>query len=414
MTGVLSTRTNGDPGLVVVGMGVAALRVAQTVRAEGYDGPVLLIGAEPHLPYDRPPLSKQVLKGEMPIDATRYHAPDYYADLGVELLTDAEAVFLDAERSRVRLADGSQIPFHAAVVATGSRPRRLPFSAPAEGVHLLRTIADAIALRSALRRGNRLAVVGAGFIGAEVASTAKEMGLEVTVVETASTPLIRAVGASVGAELAALHERSGVRLLCGKAVTGFVGKDRVEGLTLDDGTVLPADIVVVGVGVVSDVEWLETSGFDLSDGLACDAALYTGRGAVFGAGDAISWPLGRRRMRSQQWTTASDQGRHVGRVLVRGAEAAGPFVHDLYFWSDQYGVRIQGAGVMSDPVVLQRSDHPARLIAAYRQDSVITGAVAVNAPREFQALRKLARRSASWGEVGELVPVPSLSAGGAV
>ncbi len=222
-----------------------------------------------------------------------------------------------------------------------------------------------------------------------------------TVIETTLTPLVRAVGETIGAEFASLHTRAGVLLLCGKAVTGFVGADRVEGLTLDDGSIVEADLVVLGVGVVPDVEWLKSSGLDLSDGLVCDANLYAGRGAVFGAGDAVSWLNGAGgRMRSQQWTTASDQGRHLGRVLVNGADSVGPFLHDMYFWSDQYGVRIQSAGLLTgEPVVLHRQADPARLVAAYRRGAAVSGAVTINTPREFDRLRKLAQQSAPWDQV---------------
>jgi NADPH-dependent 2,4-dienoyl-CoA reductase/sulfur reductase-like enzyme len=415
--GVLAASGRGDEGLVIVGTGIAGLRVAQAVRQEGYDGQVLMVGAEPHLPYDRPPLSKQVLKAELTLDAIEYHSASYYRDiLGVEVLTGASATSLDGRTRRLQLEDGTELPFSAAVVATGSRPRRLPFTTPAQGVHVLRTRDDAVALRSDLYRSKSLAVVGAGFIGAEIGSSAKSLGLDVTVIETAPAPLVRAVGARIGAELAALHERAGVRLICGKAVTGFVGRDRVEGLTLDDGSLLDADLVVVGVGVVPDVEWLQSSGLALSDGLACDAHLHAGFGTVFGAGDAVSWPnaLTGDRMRSQQWTTASEQGRHLGRLLVRGTHETDPFGHDMYFWSDQYAVRIQGAGLLSaDAVVLQRQENTSRLVAAYRQGSVIRGVLTVNAPREFQRLRKLAKQCAPWGDVDELATLAPLSGGDA-
>jgi 3-phenylpropionate/trans-cinnamate dioxygenase ferredoxin reductase subunit len=410
-SGVLAGRATANVGLVVVGTGVAGLRVAQSVRQEGYEGPVMLVGAEPHLPYDRPPLSKQVLQGELSVDATEYHAASYYTDdLGAEVIAGRSAASVDIERSRLTLDDGVELPFSALVIATGSRPRRLPFGTPTVGLHVLRTRDDALALREALHRSTRLAVVGAGFIGAEVASTAKSMGLDVTVIETAATPLARVVGPELGRELAALHERSGVTLICGKAVTGFIGRERVEGLILDDGSALEVDLVVLGVGVVPDVEWLQESGLALADGLACDAFLNAGRPNIFGAGDAVSWPNSTfgRRVRSQQWTTAADQGRHVGRVLVRG-ETTGPFTHDMYFWSDQYGSRIQGVGVQTrDAQVLRRHPGAGVLVAAYRDAGLVRGVLTVNAPRDFNRLRKLAVRLAPWEDVEE-PPTPATS-----
>lgn len=406
--GELRHHTPGDPGLVVVGGGVAGLRVVQTVRQEGYTGPVTLLGAEPWLPYDRPPLSKQVLTGDLALDATGYHPASYFSDeIGVDTVLGVTATGIDVARHRLLLADGDALPYRALVVATGSRPRRLPFVSPSDGVHVLRTREDAARLRQDLARAGRLAIVGAGFVGAEVASSAASLGVEVTVVETAPTPLVRAVGAVVGAELARLHTDAGVRLVCGKAVTGFVGRDRVEGLTLDDGSVLEVDLVLVGVGVVPDVEWLQDSGLALDDGLACDDHLATGADAVYGAGDAVSWPSVRlgRRARSQQWTTASDQGRHVGRVLVRGREEAGPFDHDLYFWSDEYGSRIQGFGATAgEAVVLSRDPAKGSFLAGFRAGDVLTGAVGVNAPREFAAVRKRARTDDSWQAATQHLP----------
>jgi 3-phenylpropionate/trans-cinnamate dioxygenase ferredoxin reductase subunit len=399
-TGPLARRGAGRPGLVVVGAGIAGLRVVQSVRAEGFDGSVTMVGAEPHLPYDRPPLSKQVLKGELSLDATSYHPAAYYADqLRADLVLGSPAVALDLHRRRVTLHDGTQVPYSAVVVATGSRPRRLPFSTP-QGVLELRTRDDAVAIRRELHRVSRLAVVGAGFIGAEIASTARSLGLEVDVVETAVAPLARAVGPSAGRLLAGLHDAHGARLRCGKAVTGFRGVDRVDGLHLDDGSVLATELVVVGVGVTPDVEWLAGSGLPLGDGLECDEFLHAGHGEVFGAGDVVSWPNERlgRRARSQQWTTAADQGRHVGRVLVRGPEEAGRFGHDMYFWSDQYGVRIQAAGDLAgESVVLERGEATtSRLVVGFRTRDRLGGVLGVNAPRQFKQLRAAAREGVPW------------------
>ncbi len=402
-SGVLAHVRPGSPGLLVVGGGVAGLRAAQSARHEGYDGRITLLGSEPHTPYDRPPLSKQVLSGELAVEATEYHRGDYFADLAVELVLGVTATGLDPYRRRLQIAGSGDIAYDALVVATGSRPRRLPFATPEDGIHVLRTRDDAIRLREELLRSSRLAIVGAGFVGAEVASTAASLGLDVTIVETAKTPLVRAVGVDVGRELVELHRSAGVKLVCQKAVTGFVGRDRVEGLTLDDGSILDVDLVLVGVGVVPDVEWLMTSGLELVDGLACDEYLRTRIDTVFGAGDAVSWPSARvgARTRSQQWTTASDQGRHLGKLLVHG-ESAGPFDHDLYFWSDQYGTRVQGFGTpIGATFVLDRDPAARRYLAAFRDGDRVVGAVGINAPRDFVTLRKLARRGQPWTAVDE-------------
>ncbi|GAA5137010.1 FAD-dependent oxidoreductase [Alloalcanivorax gelatiniphagus] len=402
MTGALGTERAVD-GLVIVGGGVAALRTAQSVRSEGYMGPITMVCAESHLPYDRPPLSKQVLQGDLEVDGTDYHSAEYFADvLDVAVVLGRHGSGVDLAQRRVRLSDGEVLAYDALVVATGSRPRRLPFALPAEGVHVLRTKEDAVGLRADLTRSNRLAVVGAGFVGAEVASTAVAMGVDVVVVETAPVPLMRAVGSTVGRSLGALHETAGVKLVCGTAVTGFAGRDHVEGLTLDDGSIVDVDLVLAGVGVVPDIEWLEGSGLAVSDGLACDDKLCSSDPRVFGAGDAISYPSARlgRRTRSQQWTTASEQGRYLGRVLVQGPDHVAPFDSDLYFWSDQYGVRVQGAGIPEDDCVVLIDDiDQRRYLAAFRSGDRIRGVASVNHPKEFAALRKLIRRGSPWADV---------------
>ncbi|SFL79553.1 NAD(P)/FAD-dependent oxidoreductase [Geodermatophilus ruber] len=425
MTGVLTTLRAGDPGLVVVGGGIAGLRTVQTVRSAGYTGRVTVVAAERHLPYDRPPLSKQVLTGELAPEAPVYHGAEYFADLGIDLMLGQQARRLDVERRVLHVGDAGggelTVPYSAVVIATGARPRRLPCAEPPEGVHVVRTVEDAAGLRAELLTGPQVAVVGAGFIGAEVASSARALGLDVTVIESAASPLARAIGQSMGDLLGGLHARNGVRLVCGRGVTGLHGTDRVEGLLLDDGTSVAADLVVVGVGVVPDVEWLADSGLPLDDGVACDEYLRAGRSEVLGAGDAVSWPNrspGRDayRTRSQQWTTAGDQGRHVAEVLVYGADAAGPFEHDLYFWSDQYGVKIQGAGLLNrDAALLELRPDRSRLVAAYRDADRLGGVLTVNHPKEFRRLRALAAAGAPWSQIAprEMSLADDLSGGDA-
>lgn len=342
LSGVLGRA--GSAGLVVVGAGIAGLRVAQGVRREAYVGPVTLLGAEAHLPYDRPPppLSKQVLTGELTTDPAVYHEAAYFDEIGVSVRTGTRVRRIDLT-SRTLTIDAASasgpapsrvesLAFDAVVIATGARARRLPCATPPKGVHVVRTVEDAAALASELRVAQRVVVVGAGFIGAEVASSAKSLGAEVTVVEAAASPMVRAIGSTAAQLLSGLHRLNGVTLRCGVGVTGMVGDDQVRGVILDDGSAVAADLVVIGVGVVPDVDWLADSGLPLGDGLECDEFLCAHDDFVFGAGDAVSWPnpaMEGVRMRSQQWTTAGNQGTHVARVLVRGAEAAGPFGHDM-------------------------------------------------------------------------------------
>jgi NADPH-dependent 2,4-dienoyl-CoA reductase/sulfur reductase-like enzyme len=413
MTGVLSRRARGAPGLVVVGGGIAGLRAVQAVRAQGYDGPIDIIGEEPHLPYDRPPLSKQVLTGELPPAPPEFLDAAQLAALDVQVHSGVRADHVDVGARRV-VAGGEQLPYTGLVLATGARPLSLRCLGGRAGVHLLRTIDDAVALRADLDDGpRRVAVVGAGFIGAEVASSAAALGHSVTVIEAARAPLSRAVGPDVGRLLAGLHQQHGVVLRCGVAVIGAVGNGSVEALLLGDGSTVEADVVVVGIGVTPDVEWLRDSRLSVTDALVCDATLNAGPDDVYGAGDAVSWPNGRlggRVTRSQQWTTAADQGRHAGLALVHGREKAGAFGSDLYFWSDQYGRRIQGAGDLATaPASVLESDADLRrLVVAYRDGQIVSGAIAVNAPRDFRALRA-GIGSTPWAEAADPGPATSTS-----
>ncbi|MFE5703409.1 NAD(P)/FAD-dependent oxidoreductase [Rhodococcus koreensis] len=423
MSGVLSGRVRGSSGLVVVGAGVAGLRTVQGVRREGYDGPITLIGAEAHLPYDRPPLSKQVLTGELGSAPVTYHDREYFQDLGVTVLTGTRVDSVDVQAQTLAVQfEGSdvreRIPFAALVVATGARPRRLPCVVPPRGVHVVRTSDDAAALHEDLLATPTVIVIGGGFIGAEVASSARTLGLEVTVLETGRFPMRRALGPVVAELLSELHELNGVTLRCGSSVSGILGGDRVEGVLLDDGTAIEAGLVVVGIGVVPDVDWLTCSGLPLGDGLTCDQFLRAGSEIVLGVGDAASCPnaaMGGRRVRSQQWTTAGDQGTHAARVLTHGAEIAGPFSHDMYFWSDQYGVKIQGSGDLSGDVeVVEARPDLSRLVTAYRKGDLIRGAVTVNAPKHFRRLRKMISTRDPWSGAVEFASASAGVGGGEV
>ncbi|MFC0448933.1 NAD(P)/FAD-dependent oxidoreductase [Rhodococcus jostii] len=423
MSGVLSGRVRGSAGLVVVGAGVAGLRTVQGVRREGYDGPITLIGAEAHLPYDRPPLSKQVLTGELGSAPVAYHDREYFQDLGVTVLTGTRVDSVDVQARTLAVQfEGSDvrehIPFAALVVATGARPRRLPCTVPPQGVHVVRTCDDAAALYEELLATPTVIVIGGGFIGAEVASSARTLGLDVTVLEAGRFPMRRALGPVIAELLSGLHELNGVTLRCGSSVSGFLGVDRVEGVLLDDGTAIEAGLVVVGIGVVPDVDWLTGSGLSLGDGLICDEFLRAGSETVLGVGDAASCPnmaIGGRRVRSQQWTTAGDQGTHAARVLTHGTEIAGPFSHDMYFWSDQYGVKIQGSGDLSGDVeVVEARPDLSRLVTAYRNGDLVRGAVTVNAPKQFRRLRKMIGTEDPWRGVVEFTSAPAGYSGGEV
>ena len=271
---------------VVVGASVAGVRTVQALRRRGYDAPITLVGAEQHLPYDRPPLSKDFLLGKLGADDFRLVEPDALAGLGVDLRLGLRATGLDAERREV-LVGGDRLRYETLVIATGATARTLP--ANLAGVHSLRTIDDAAAIRQALVAGARVAVVGGGFIGAEVSWAARLLGRDVTIIDPLPALMVRGLGVTIGAVLARRHADNGVRLRLCRTVLRLEGRQRVERVVLDDGSAVDADLVVVGIGVDPSVAWLAGSGLDLADGLVCDAALRAGDG-VYAVGDVVRWP----------------------------------------------------------------------------------------------------------------------------
>jgi NADPH-dependent 2,4-dienoyl-CoA reductase/sulfur reductase-like enzyme len=306
-------------GIVIAGGGLAAQRCAETLRRCGYDGPIRMLCGEPRAPYDRPPLSKAVLAGAE-ADLS-FRAADWYHDHGVELLLGTAAIALDCERRRVTLADGDAIAYEKLLIATGSRPRQLALLEGFANVHTLRTLDDALALRRALAAGGRLVIVGAGFVGQEVAVAAARAGVQTTIVETAEAPLQALLGTTVGAWFAELHRSHGVEVLLGAEIAGAHGAGRVETLTLRDGRRLACDHVLVGVGVDPDVRWLAGSRLEL------------GRTpGVFAAGDATG---------GGHWESAARQGADAARAML-GLEPAR--ATPASFWSDLYDTRVQYLG----------------------------------------------------------------------
>ncbi len=380
---------------MVVGASLAGLRAAETLRKGGLDGPLTIVGAENHLPYDRPPLSKQILTGRAgPEDVFLPVEPGLEADwvLGVE------ATGLDLDRKHVRLSGGVEVPFDLLVIATGAAPRLLPGAAPGPGVHYLRTIDDAVALRDDLAEAERVVVIGAGFIGLEVAASARQRGLSVTVIEVLPVPLERAIGPEMGAAIAATHGRHGVAVLLGTAFDGLVGTGRVEAVRLAGGGHLPADLVVVGIGVAPATGWLDGSGVEVSDGVRCDSRLRVRAGGrwrpdIVAAGDVARWthPGYGEAVRIEHWTNAADQGEAAARTLLEG-DAAPPFSPTPYFWSDQFGIKIQFVGDArpGDVVALLEGD-PAedRFVAAYGRSGRLVAGIGMRRPARVMALQRL-------------------------
>lgn len=395
-----------DDPIVVAGAGLAGLRAVEELRTAGHTGPVTVVGGEAHLPYDRPPLSKQVLRGA-PVDLALCEA---YPELGATWRLGVTATALDTDRRRIVLSDGTTLPYHGLIVATGSRPRPLPGRRDLAGVHCLRTVEDGHAVRRALRGRPRMAVIGGGFIGAEVASAARELDLAVTLVEAAAAPLLGALGPRVADLFTALHAEHGVTLRCGTAVRGLRGETHVTGVDLADGTTVPAELVVVGIGVVPNTEWLTGSGLRTGDGVHCDRHLSAGPPGVYAAGDVARAPhplFG--PIRVEHWTTAAGQARLAARNLL--AELAGTpqrraaFTEIPYFWSEQHGHRIQVAGWApgADEV---RVDHGPRglPVALFGRAGTLVAAMTWDAPRELARWRRAIAAGTPWLEaVGETV-----------
>jgi 3-phenylpropionate/trans-cinnamate dioxygenase ferredoxin reductase subunit len=386
---------------VVVGASLAGLRAVEELRRLGFDGRIVVIGAEPHLPYDRPPLSKELLAGEtQPDDISLRRQP--YDDLDAEWWLGRRAEGLDPAGRVVRLDDGKQIEFTGCVIATGARPRVLPHTPLLAGIHVLRTLDDGLAIRAELERGPRVVVVGAGFIGAEVAATCRRRHLDVTVLEALPAPMVRGLGPVLGDVLARLHRDHGVDLRTGIGVAGFDGADRVQRVRLDDGSTIDADVVVVGVGVEPATDWLEGSGLTIDNGVVCDETLQAAPGIVC-AGDVCRWPnplFDGELMRLEHWTNAAEQGVAAAQRLLVGADAQ-PFAPVPFVWSDQYDVKIQVAGhVRGDDriEVVDGSMEDYRFVAAVGRAGRLVGAVAFSRPRVLMQYRRMVSERASFDE----------------
>ncbi|XVQ06418.1 NAD(P)/FAD-dependent oxidoreductase [Spirillospora sp. CA-255316] len=397
-----------EPHLVVVGASLAGLRAVESARRTGYDGRITLIGAEPHLPYDRPPLSKDFLKSTHSTIPNEHRTEQHLREeLKVDLRLGIPATALDTEAHLVALDGGEQVPYTALVIATGVNARRLPGTEHLAGVHALRTLDDARAIRSALDAGARhVVIVGAGFIGSEVAAAIGDRGLQVTIVEAGSVPLARAVGEEMGGLCARIHERHGTALRCGIGLESVEGESWVRKVRLTDGTSLDADLVIVGIGGEPATGWLEGSGLHLDNGVVCDETLSAGADGVYAAGDVARWtnPMFDQQMRLEHWTTSAEQGAAAARNALAPSEAT-PFATVPYFWSDWYDQRLQFVGLPSaDEVQVVIGDPDSKsFLALYRRGDRITGALGLDQRRLVMRIRGMIAARASWGEAMELV-----------
>ena len=407
--------------VVVVGASLAGLRACETLRAEGFEGTLTLVGGEAEIPYDRPPLSKKVLAGEWDVERIRLRKADDFESLGLSLRLGVRATSLDTVRRTLTLDDGSALTYDGLIISTGAAPRRLPGQPDLDGIVELRTLADSVGLRDRISDGTaRVTVIGAGFIGLEVAATARTLGCSVTVLEGAPSPLIRGLGVEMGIAAASVHERHGVVLRCGVQVAAIEGSDgRVTGVRLGDGTVVASDVVVVGIGVAPATEWLAGSGLEVRDGIVCDATLNAGVPGVYAAGDCARWPNGAfagfddMEMRVEHWTNAAEQGAAAAANLLavaRGDEPE-PFTSVPFFWSDQFESRIQFVGRAhgDDEIYVFAGSTDGAFAALYGYEGRLRGVLGVSMPRMVMPFRALLAAGASWDDA--LAKAAALTAG---
>jgi len=389
--------------IAIAGASLAGLRGAESLRAAGFDGRLVMIGAESRLPYDRPPLSKEILRGEWEPDKTSLVRSDALPKLDLDLRLGRRAVRLDGSQRELHLDDGSRVAFDGLLIATGATPRRLPGAPDLEGLYTLRTLDDALALRAELARGPRVAVVGAGFIGAEVAASCRQLGIDVTLIEALPVPLAPVLGEDVGHALAATHADQGVSLRLGVGVAAVEGEGRVHGVRLQDGTRVEADVVIVGIGVAPATDWLVGSGVEVENGVVCDATCATSLPGIVAAGDVARWhnPLFDEPMRIEHWSNATEQAMAAAATLLAGEGQAQPYSSVPFFWSDQYDVKIQSAGRLAGADVTQivhGSLEERRFLKLYGRAGRWQGALAFNEPRRLIKCRRQLRQRVSWEE----------------
>lgn len=385
--------------IAVVGTSLAGLRAIEALRREGYPGRICAIGEEPCMPYDRPPLSKQFLKGDWDADKCVLHH-DLADDEGIEWMLARRVTALDPGARRLVFEAGDTLDYDGLIIATGARARKFPNAPDLEGIFVLRTLADAEALRHALESKPRVAVIGAGFIGMEVAASCRERGLEVTVVEFLDTPLVRGLGCVLGEHVAGVFRERGVEVRCGVGVKGFVGKERVEALELEDGTRVEAEVVVVGIGATPATEWLEGSGLALDNGVLCDEFCAAAAPDVVVAGDVARWrdPRTGLATRVEHWTNAVEQSVHAARRLLLGEEV-GPFEHVPYVWTDQFDLRIQIAGEVREGDEMRvglGSLEAGRCLVLFGREGKLTGAVGFKRARQVNEFRDLIGQGIGW------------------
>lgn len=386
--------TNEIKRVIIIGAGQAGAETAQRLRQGGFTGDITLIGEEPQPPYQRPPLSKKYLSGELEMDRLLLRPASVYADENIALLTGTRAVWVDRASKRVRLEGGRELPYDALVLATGARPRKLSLAgADLSGVHLFRTAADVDAMKPAFVAGAKLVVIGAGYIGLEAAAVARQMGLEVTVVETAVRPLARVTSPEVAGFFLDEHTRQGVRFVLGGQPAVIKGQDKVTGVALTDGAEIPADIVLTGIGVNPETSLAQHCGLHVDNGIVTDAACRTADPAIFAIGDCASRPISfyeNRMCRLESVHNAAEGGRVVAAEILGKTQT----LETPWFWSDQYDLKLQIAGLFNgyDRVVLRGVTADRAFAAFYYKGGKLIAVDAVNRPAEFLGAKALIQK----------------------
>jgi 3-phenylpropionate/trans-cinnamate dioxygenase ferredoxin reductase subunit len=397
-----------DATVAIIGASLAGLRAAEQFRRDGHTGPLILIGEEPHRPYDRPPLSKQFLGGSWDRDRIRHRVTASFDT--VDLRLGRRATALEPDAGRIALDDGTAVHFDAALIATGVRPRVLPGTDGLRRVHTLRTLDDSEAIMAdaaAVSSRAEVVVIGAGFIGAEVAATLHQQGAQVTIVEALATPFARVLGEQIGEITAQLPAQAGVTLRTGIGVAGISESGTRLLVALTDGTSLPADSVVVGIGSVPATEWLQDSGLSIANGVETDERLLAAPNIAV-AGDVANWhyPTLGHRVRVEHWTHAADSAVSAARNLVAGSAAAAAYDPVLFFWSDQYDSRIQVLGhpdADDDVALVSGSVAEGKVLALYHRGGRLSAVFGINQPRQVMAFRALLQNRASFADALALV-----------
>ena len=384
--------------IVIVGGGLAAARTAEQLRRSAFDGSITIVSAEGYLPYDRPPLSKQVLRSEL--DDVTLKPREFYDDNNITLTLGSAVRSLDARAQTVTLDDGHQLEYDEVVIATGLVPRRIPSFPSLPGIHVLRSFDESMALREEAGAARRAVVVGAGFIGCEVAASLRGLGVDVVMVEPQPEPLASVLGEQIGALVSRLHRAEGVDVRTGVGVDSVTGQDRVEKVALTDGSEVDTDLVVVGIGSRPATDWLEGSGVEVDNGVVCDRVGRTGAPHVWALGDVASWQNATgHQARVEHWSNVAEQARVLVPSLL-GQELPSNLVVVPYFWSDQYDIKIQCLGEPeADDVVHLVEDDGRKFLAYYERDGVVAGVVGGGMPGAVMKTRGKIAAGAPIGDV---------------